>query len=89
VKCACNVAHHARNESEVISAERKGRAGRSREKMNAKWMWENDSCERLESISSQPLSLCIFVFSDRNAHSVCVVREQVAVQRAPRRGAMT
>jgi len=34
VKYACNVAHHAKKESEAIPAERKGRAGRSREKMN-------------------------------------------------------
>ena len=37
--------------------------------MNAQWMWENDSCERLESLSSQLLSLCeISVGSIRNAH---------------------
>ena len=34
VKCECNVAHHAKNESEAIPAERKGLAERSREKMN-------------------------------------------------------
>ena len=34
VKYACNVAHHAKSESEAISAKRKGRAERSREKMN-------------------------------------------------------
>ena len=60
--------HYTKNESEAIPAERNGRAERSREKMNAQWMWEKDSCERLESLSSPPLSLCIFVCSDRNAH---------------------
>jgi len=34
VKYACNVAYHAKNESEAIPAERNGRAERSREKMN-------------------------------------------------------
>jgi len=68
VKCECNT-HYAKNESEDIPAKSgNGRAERSREKMNAQWMWENDSCERLESLSSPPLSLCIFVCSDRNAH---------------------
>jgi len=68
VKCECNT-HYAKNESEDISAKSgNDRAERSREKMNAQWMWENDSCERLESLSSPPLSLCIFVCSDRNAH---------------------
>ncbi|MCW7080551.1 MAG: hypothetical protein OCU16_05595 [Candidatus Methanospirare jalkutatii] len=66
-KCECNT-HYAKNESEAIPAERNGRAERSREKMNAQWMWEKDSCERLESLSSPPLSLCeIFVGSNRNA----------------------
>jgi len=79
VKCECNT-HYAKNESEDIPAERNGRAERSREKMNAQWMWENDSCERLESLSSPPLSLCeIFVGSNRNAHGGCVVREHGCV----------
>jgi len=34
VKYACNVAHHAKKKSEAIPAKRKGRAERSREKMN-------------------------------------------------------
>ena len=34
VKYACNVAHHAKKKSETIPAKRKGRAERSREKMN-------------------------------------------------------
>ena len=75
VKCECNVTHYAKNESEAIPAERNGRAERSREKMNAQWMWKND-CERLESHSSPPLSLCeIFVCSNRNAPWRGVVRE--------------
>ena len=54
--------------------------------MNAQWMWENDSCERLESLSSPPLSLCeIFVGSNRNAHSGCVVREHGCIVAVPRR----
>ena len=72
-KCECNVAQHAKNESEAIPAERNGRAERSREKMNEQW---NDSSERLESHSSLPLPLCeIFVSSDRNAPWRGVVRE--------------
>jgi len=69
VKCECNT-HYAKNESEDIPAKSgNGRAERSREKMNAQWMWENDSCERLESLSSPLLSLCeISVGSNRNAH---------------------
>ena len=69
VKCECNM-HYAKNESEDIPAKSgNGRAERSREKMNAQWMWENYSCERLESLSSQLLSLCeISVGSNRNAH---------------------
>ena len=34
VKYACDVAHHAKKKSETIPAKRKGRAERSREKMN-------------------------------------------------------
>ena len=76
VKYACNVAHYAKKKSEAIPAERNGRAERSREKMNAQWMWKND-CERLESHSSPPLSLCeIFVCSNRNAPWRGVVRER-------------
>ena len=72
-KCECNVAHYAKKKSEAIPAERKGRAERSREKMNEQW---NDSSERLESHSSLPLPLCeIFVGSDRNASWRGVVRE--------------
>jgi len=79
VKCECNT-HYAKNESEDIPAKSgNGRAERSREKMNAQWMWENDSCERF-------LSLCeIFVGSNRNAHGGRVVREHGCIVAVPRR----
>ena len=74
VKCACNVAHYAKNESEAIPAERNGRAERSREKMN-------ELCGRMISLSALSHFLpshCLSAFSSfltEMPPGVCVVRE--------------
>ena len=74
VKCACNVAHYAKKKSEAIPAERKGRAGRSREKMN-------ELCGRMilvSNLNQSLLSHCLSAFSSvltEMPPGVCVVRE--------------
>ena len=73
VKYACNVAYHAKNESEAIPAERKGRAGRSREKMN-----EQRVRMIVSNLNQSLLSHRLSAFSSfltEMPPGVCVVRE--------------
>jgi len=92
VKYACNVAHHAKEKSEAILAERKGCAERSREKMN-------ELCGRMilvSNLNQSLLSHCLSAFSSVLTEMpplACAWCESmgciVAVPGAPRRGAMT
>ena len=74
VKYACDVAHHAKKKSEAIPAEREGRAGRSREKMN-------EQCVRMIPVSNLNQSLLSHSLSAFSSFltemppGVCVVRE--------------
>ena len=71
-KCECNVAHHAKSESEAIPAE--SRAERSREKMNE----QRVRMIPLSNLNQSILSHCLSAFSSfltEMPPGVCVVRE--------------